>query len=65
KDDRSTESRIALPAGAQFVVDSQRLQHAVWHPGPGPRFALIVSFESGPALERWIDSQRAEQPVTA
>ncbi|MGZ4208914.1 MAG: hypothetical protein ACXVQ6_13585, partial [Actinomycetota bacterium] len=65
KDDPSTESRIALPAGAQFVVDSQRLQHAVWHPGPGPRFAMIVSFESGPALERWIDSQRAEQPVTA
>ncbi|MGH2828915.1 MAG: hypothetical protein ACRDJM_00375, partial [Actinomycetota bacterium] len=53
KDDPSTESRIPLPAGAQFVVDSQRLLHAVWHPGPEPRFALIVSFESGPDLERW------------
>ncbi len=58
KDDASSESRIALPAGAQFVVDSQRLWHAVWHPGPEPRYALIVSFESGPPLERWIESQR-------
>jgi hypothetical protein len=65
KDDPSTESRIALPAGAQFVVDSQRLWHAVWHPGSEPRYALIVSFESGPDLERWIDSQLAEQPVNA
>jgi hypothetical protein len=22
-----------------------------------PRYALITSFESGPTLERWIDSQ--------
>lgn len=65
KDDPSTESRIALPKGAQFVVDSQRLWHAVWHPGPEPRYALIVSYESGPQLERWIDSQLAEQPVGA
>ena len=63
KDDPATESRIPLPAGAQFVVDSQRLQHAVFHPGPGPRYALIVSFESGPALERWIESERAEASV--
>jgi hypothetical protein len=59
KDDPSTESRIPLPAGAQFVVDSERLYHAVWHPGPEPRYALIVSFESGPALERWIEAERA------
>ncbi len=65
KDDPTTESRIALPKGAQFVVDSQRLWHAVWHPGPEPRYALIVSFESGPELERWIDSQLAEQRVGA
>ena len=60
KDDPSTESHIALPAGAQFVVDSQRLQHAVFHPGPEPRFALIVSFESGPQLDAWISSQRVD-----
>ena len=65
KDDPSTESRIALPAGAQFVVDSQRLWHAVWHPGPGPRHALIVSYESGPELDRWISANLAEQPVSA
>lgn len=61
KDDPSTESHIPLPAGSQFVVDSQRLQHAVFHPGSEPRFALIVSFESGPALDKWIRSQMAEQ----
>jgi len=64
KDDPSTESRIPLPQGAQFVVDSERLHHAVWHPGPEPRFALIVSFESGPALERWINA-RMPEPVIA
>ncbi|HEX9713348.1 MAG TPA: hypothetical protein VGB52_12475 [Actinomycetota bacterium] len=64
KDDPSTESRIPLPQGVQFVVDSERLHHAVWHPGPEPRFALIVSFESGPALERWINA-RMPEPVIA
>jgi hypothetical protein len=63
KDDPSTESRIPLPRGAQFVVDSERLWHAVWHPGTEPRYALIVSFESGPQLEQWIESNRAEQPA--
>ncbi|HVL89889.1 MAG TPA: hypothetical protein VM841_06605 [Actinomycetota bacterium] len=62
-DDPSTESRIPLPAGAQFVVDSERLYHAVYHPGPEPRYALIVSFESGPQLEKWMESQRVPQPV--
>lgn len=65
KDDPSTESRIPLPAGAQFVVDSQRLQHAVFHPGTKPRFALIVSFESGEELEQWIESQRVVEPEMA
>jgi hypothetical protein len=60
KDDPSTESRIRLPQGAQFVVDSQRLWHAVWHPGPGPRYALITSFESGPELEAFIASEQPE-----
>jgi hypothetical protein len=27
------------------------------HNGNAPRYALITSFESGPGLERWIDSQ--------
>ncbi|MFN2613222.1 MAG: hypothetical protein ABR552_00190 [Actinomycetota bacterium] len=63
KDDPSTESRIPLPAGAQFVVDSERLWHAVWHPGPEPRYALIVSFESGPVLEQWIEANLSEPAV--
>lgn len=54
KDDPATESRIPLPRGAQFVLDSERLQHAVWHTGGQPRYALITSFESGDALDAWI-----------
>ena len=57
KDDPSTESRVVLPRNRQFIVDSQRLWHATWHPGPKPRYALITSFESGKALQRWIESQ--------
>jgi hypothetical protein len=54
KDDPSTESRISLPKGRQVVIDTERLWHVVWHPGPHPRYALITSWESGPALERWV-----------
>ena len=57
KDDPTTESRISMPRNRQIVIDSQRLWHAAWHPGPEPRYALIVSFESGEALQRWIQSQ--------
>jgi len=55
--DRSTERRIPLSRGARFVVDTQRLWHVVVHPHNVARYALITSFESGPQLERWIDSQ--------
>jgi len=55
--DPSTEIRVPLHRGARFVVDTQRLWHVVVHPGNSPRYALITSFESGPALARWIDSQ--------
>jgi hypothetical protein len=58
RNDPSTEHRIALPAGAQFVLDSERLYHAVWHQGTEPRYALIASFESGPELNSWIEAQR-------
>ena len=57
KDDVASEKHIPLPAGAQFVVDSERLWHAVYHPGPEPRYALIVSFESGQVLDEWIKAQ--------
>jgi hypothetical protein len=55
--DPATEVRLPLQRGAQFVVDTQRLWHVVCHVGTAPRYALISSFETGPALERWIDSQ--------
>lgn len=54
KDDPDTEFRIPLPAGAQLVIDTQRLYHAAWHPGTEPRYCLITSYESGPNLEDWI-----------
>ena len=58
RDDPSTETRIPLARGAQFVVDTERLWHVVCHPGTEPRYALIASFESGPALGRWVETQR-------
>jgi hypothetical protein len=54
KDDASTETRIALPAGAQLIVDTQRLYHAVYHPGDEARYCLITSWESGPELDAYI-----------
>jgi hypothetical protein len=60
-DDPSTETRLALPAGAQLVVDSERMWHSVWHVDDKPRYCLINSFESGPALEKWLFERN---PVT-
>jgi hypothetical protein len=60
--DPATEVHLPLHRGARFVVDTQRLWHVVCHPGNAPRYALISSFESGPALERWIESQLAPKP---
>lgn len=57
KDDPSTESRIPLYPGRQLVIDTERLYHVVHNPGPSPRYALITSWESNDALQRWIDSQ--------
>ena len=60
KDDPATESRISLPKGRQVVIDTERLWHVVSHPGPHPRYALITSWESGPALQRWIEQRLPE-----
>jgi hypothetical protein len=35
------------------------LWHVVVHTGDAPRYALISSFESGPALDAWIERERA------
>jgi hypothetical protein len=61
KDDPTTETRVPLPAGTQVVIDTQRLYHAVWHPGEQPRYCLITSWESAPELEDWIAKRN---PVT-
>ena len=33
----TTEVRIALPAGAQVIIDTQRFWHATWHAGARSR----------------------------
>jgi hypothetical protein len=58
--DRKKEARIPLPRYQQVVVDSEALYHGGFHAGPQTRYAIIVSVESGPALERWISSQLPE-----
>jgi hypothetical protein len=55
--DPTTETRVPLHRGSRFVVDTQRLWHVVVHNGDAPRYALITSLESGPTLDRWIESQ--------
>jgi hypothetical protein len=52
--DQSTEVHVPMHRGARFVVDTQRLWHVVCNPSGSTRYALITSFESGPALETWI-----------
>jgi hypothetical protein len=61
--DPATETRIALPAGAQLVVDSQRMWHSVRHSGDAPRYCLITSYESGPELEKWLIENNARTRV--
>jgi hypothetical protein len=55
--DPATEIRVPLHRGARFVVDTQRLWHVVVHNGDEPRYALISSYESGPALDTWIAAE--------
>jgi hypothetical protein len=59
--DRSSEVTIPLSRGKQVLIDSESLFHSGYHSGPDMRYALIVSLESGPALERWVRSQEARQ----
>jgi hypothetical protein len=59
KDDPATETRIRLHPGMQLLIDTERLYHVVWHPGPRPRYALITSWETSDALERWVAREHA------
>ncbi len=63
RDDPSTETRIPLPAGTQAIIDTQRLWHAVWHPGTEPRYCLITSWESGPELGAYMAKYNAVDHV--
>ena len=55
--------RIALPAGAQLIVDTQRLWHAAAHYGTEPRYCLITSWESGPQLDEYIAKYNGQEHV--
>jgi hypothetical protein len=61
--DPSVEYRIALPAGAQLIVDTQRLWHAATHNGTEPRYCLITSWTSGPELDAYIEKYHGTQDV--
>ena len=61
--DPSTETRIALPAGSQLVIDTQRLWHAAYHPGPSARYCLITSWTSGPELDAYIEKYHGRSRV--
>ena len=63
RDDPSTETRIPLPAGTQVVIDTQRLWHAVWHPGPEVRYCLITSWTCGPELDEYISARHPKSRV--
>lgn len=58
--DRKAEVRIPLPRYQQVIIDSEALFHGGYHAGKTTRYAVIVSVESGPALERWIQDQLPE-----
>jgi hypothetical protein len=63
KGDPATETRIVLHPGMQLIIDTERLYHVVWHPGPRPRYALITSWESDDVIEKWISNEM--QPAAA
>jgi hypothetical protein len=65
KDDPATETRIPLHPGMQVVIDTERLWHVVWHPGPQPRYALITSWESSPVISNWIMRGAEPRRLTA
>jgi hypothetical protein len=65
RDDPSTETRIPLAAGAQSIIDTQRLWHAVWHPGTEPRYCLITSWESGPELGTYVEKYHGVSRVAS
>lgn len=62
KDDPATETRIPLHPGMQLVIDTERLYHVVWHPGPRHRYALIASWESDDVIDHWLRREAQATP---
>ena len=58
--DRKKEVQIPLPRYQQVIVASEALYHGGYHVGPRTWYTVIVSVESSPALEGWIQSQLTE-----
>jgi len=50
---------VPLSKGSRFLVDTQRLWHVVVHNHDFPRYALITSLESGPALDSFVAAEKA------
>lgn len=61
--DHASEIRIPLAEGTRVIVDTERFWHAVWHPGPAPRYSLITSWESGPELDAYIAANHPQTHV--
>jgi len=57
RDDSSTECRIPLTQGVRILFDADQLWHTVWHPGATPRYALLLSLESSPRINEWLNQQ--------
>ena len=62
--DKKSELRIPLPQYSQFIVDSENIFHSVHHDHEHIRYGVIVSLESGPALEKWVKKQLPKNMVT-
>ena len=65
KADPATETRVPLHPGMQLIIDTERLWHVVWHPGPRPRYALITSWESDNVIDDWIKRETVAEHLLA
>ena len=54
---KESEVRVPMQKGSHFIVDSQRLWHVGVHNGIKARYAAIISVESTPELEKWVQSK--------
>lgn len=62
--DGANEFQVPLPRYTQILMDSQYLFHSVHHAHSHVRYGVIVSLESGPALEEWIERQMPQAVAT-